>query len=135
MNQDDANAEQTSKKIRELNQKIAEQAAVIEKLWEALQDQCPDYCEDGLIAPGMACPSCTLHNQALAIPTDSKQILADWMRERLGEPVCYKYLYKFNGNSDSQGLPYDPCFVEKFSTYPPSGEDITPLYKLPELLR
>lgn len=125
-NQDDANAEQTSKKIRELNQKVAQQekqiqqlqmaladtealeagtaerccrwreshkmsqakviekSAVIERLQLAIKaveidsDECMDFDE----CTAMLIPLDTYHQLIEAIPTDSKQILADWMREQ-----------------------------------------------------
>lgn len=60
--------------------KIAEQAALIENLRSVLQF----YITNGI------CESLYYKaKSALAIPTDSKQILKDWMREQLGEPVAF----------------------------------------------
>lgn len=62
--------------------KLAEQAAVIEKISEKLKPY-----------PKLAHNTGYFHLQEffeeiLATPTDSKQILADWMREQLGEPAA-----------------------------------------------
>lgn len=69
--------------LSQANQKIAEQAAVIEKLQEKLKDY-----------PRLAHNTGFMHLQqffeeVIAIPTNSKQILAEWLDKVLGAPVGY----------------------------------------------
>lgn len=96
-----------------LGNKVAQQAAVIEKLQSVLQF----YMDNGICEP--------LYYKAkevLAIPTDSKQILVDWMREQLGQPVGV--FYKGHGGEGWRES-HDPAFKVNH----------TPLFKLPKCLK
>lgn len=76
-----------------------EQAAVIEKLKKIL-DMAEAYFEGEDVATIR--DKTTLRfgiNEALTIPTDSKQVLAEWLDKVLGEPVEYR-VYQINGMCD-----------------------------------
>ena len=69
--------------VEDVCNKMAAQAAVIEKLRSVLDKVlCTHYyhTDDGAVSTYEAI-------KVLDIPTDSKQILADWMREQMGEPI------------------------------------------------
>ncbi len=85
----------------ELEQKIAEQAAVIEKLRDVLGEGVGSLHKfsDGFECRCSQCNFVRLKAEALAIPTDSKKILADWLDSVLGEPVEYR-VYQINGMCD-----------------------------------
>lgn len=112
--------------LETLGNKVAQQAAVIERLREVLWDtnKFIDQTYSDLIGSNSleslaARYADTLSlplSKALAIPTDSKQILADWMREQLGEPV-------------NKVIHYDEAGCEHVIHL------AKPLYKLPECLR
>lgn len=119
---------------RELEKYVAEQAAVIEKLTgviQWIQSRCA-----GDAMPNWENTPHTGHsrglildqtNFALAIPTDSQEILKDWMREQLGEPVAYHFRD-------------DPaCFAMPGSgysrEYPTEALDVIPLFGQPEILK
>ena len=77
-----------------LKETIAAQAVVIEKLREALE----------ATKPHVQCDPYAVVLRALAIPTDSKEVLKAWLDEVLGEPVGYMsnesaYRLKHGGNS------------------------------------
>jgi len=108
----------------ELSLKVSEQAAVIEKLRKGLLE-CRKL--NSLDNVGWSIDVSDAIDELLAIPTDSKQILVDWMREQLGEPVAYHFRD-------------DPaCFTMPGSgyshKYPTEALDIVSLYKLPECLK
>lgn len=71
----------------ELEQKIAEQAAVIEKLRDVLGEGVGSLHKfsDGFECRCSQCNFVRLKAEALAIPTDSKKILADWLDSVLGD--------------------------------------------------
>jgi hypothetical protein len=102
--------------------KVIEKSAVIERLQLAIKaveidsDECMDFDE----CTAMLIPLDTYHQLIEAIPTDSKQILADWMREQLGSPVAWKV-------SNAVGIGYG----DTFQALP---ED-TDLFKLPDILK
>lgn len=77
----------------ELEQKIAEQAAVIEKLRDVLGEGVGSLHKfsDGFECRCSQCNFVRLKAKALAIPTDSKQILSDWLDSVLGEPELHAY--------------------------------------------
>ena len=99
----------------ELEQKIAEQASVIERLLSSIKalqgNSCGDYADE-------------ICAEALAIPTDSKKILADWLDSVLGEPSAYQ-------------SKRDPNFVTTLTNtakqWESSGFGIDPLFKKPEI--
>jgi len=67
--------------LETLGNKVAEQAALIEKLTTSVK-----------IAAAHIRPTCPeLYDtlRATIVPADSKQILADWMREQLGDVAGY----------------------------------------------
>lgn len=107
----------------ELEQKIAEQAAVIEKLTAALIAS--DDLLRSLENSGNFYNLCVIkqNQETLAIPTDSKEVLAEWLDKVLGEPFAYV-------------SKRDPSFVttsvrmSKQWVY--SGFGIEPLFKKPE---
>lgn len=98
-----------------LRLQVSEQAAVIEKLRDSLNGCLEMFDPEA--------GSSHLHRvltvkdikQALAIPTDSRQILADWMREQLGEPTTMVTRY--------DGIGWQEVYLDQ------------PLYKLPDILK
>jgi len=117
-----------------LRLQVVEQAAVIEKLREVINsllgpmsgfdpDNKPstfachhhsETCSNCAVLVGNWKVKCAAVQLLLLTKTDSKQILADWMREQLGEPRTYLYKHYY----------YDGSFVES-----------EPLFKLPECLK
>ena len=74
--------------VRVLKQKVAAQAAVIEKLRAAL-DAGPSGLHTFTDNSKCACSQCAfvrLRAEALSIPTESTQILQEWLDSVLGEP-------------------------------------------------
>jgi len=65
----------------ELSLRVVEQAAVIEKLQAGLLKMTTNSFPTVQAVFSLA-------HELIAIPTDSKQVLADWMREQLGEPIA-----------------------------------------------
>lgn len=110
--------------LETLGNKVVEQAAVIEKLRDALL-----YSYENQ-SPLDECNRLIYIERALTIPTDSKQILKDWMREQLGEPISY---LARPDTEDDYPLDYlvlaaDPHpFIVQLT-------DAFPVYKLPECL-
>lgn len=102
-------------RLRAAEQKIAEQAAVIERLLSSIKalqgNSCGDYADE-------------ICAEALAIPTDSKKILADWLDSVLREPSAYQ-------------SKRDPNFVTTLTNtakqWESSGFGIDPLFKKPEI--
>lgn len=85
-------------------EQCAEQAAVIEKLRSALTFTYLNPC----------CSATTIFNvaeEALAIPTDSKQILAEWLDKILGEPL-HTLVFNFK-NSEAVKLKLDVPLFKK----------------------
>lgn len=111
-------------KIETLDNKIVEQAAVIESLRETLNS-----CREMFYPyPGSSHPHRALTIQAikraLSFPTDSKQFLVDWMREQLGEPTAYAF------EDGSLVAERNMEFVAD-----KTGQQVNSLYKLPEFLK
>lgn len=96
-----------------LRQKLTEQAAVIEKLIPALRF---DSLNMSLAEWRDVC------KVAEVARTDSKQILADYLREQIGEPVGYFY-HDLHGDGLRESL--DPVIRSSH----------IPLYKLPKCLK
>lgn len=74
-----------SDKLKEMQQTMAEQAAVIEALQAASLEVVRPFvhAEQGSPIQNL--------RKLLAIPTDSKQILSDWLDSVLGEPELHAY--------------------------------------------
>ena len=79
-NQDLLDADIQAEIERPLLEKINKQAAVIEKLQGYLHQISK---MSGHVVINNTC------TEALAIPTDSKQVLQDWLDSAMGEPVAY----------------------------------------------
>ena len=108
-----------------LRAKMVEQAAAIERLRDALYriatyrtGQCTDLAQELFDREDWA-------TEALSSTTDSKQILADWMREQLGEPAAWVEEGIFMAN---------PFSRKRIKLENPKGVQ-TPLFKLPECLK
>lgn len=82
-----------SDKLKEMQQTMAEQAAVIEALQAASLEVVRPFvhAEQGSPIQNL--------RKLLASPTDSKQVLAEWLDKVLGEPVEYR-VYQINGMCD-----------------------------------
>lgn len=82
-----------SDKLKEMQQTMAEQAAVIEALQAASLEVVGPFvhAEQGSPIQNL--------RKLLASPTDSKQVLAEWLDKVLGEPVEYR-VYQINGMCD-----------------------------------
>lgn len=99
--------------VRELQEQLATQAAVIDEMREALVmcegmvDELRDYpiTHDDII-------------HALSLPSDHKAVLQQWLDKTLGGPVVFAYCE--NGE--------DVCFGHPQGYYP---EDALPLYLKP----
>lgn len=105
--------------------KIAEQAAVIEKLRTALCVMLGDSEADPWLS---AEDKRRVAYEALAIPTDSKQVLNDWMREQLGEPVAWACWA-----DDDNLITQDRASLLRIE--PVQYKNKYPLYKLPDILK
>lgn len=110
--------------LERLGNKVAQQAAVIEKQLDVLRRIATsrtgadtDLVQELFVREDWA-------SEALAIPTDSKQALADWMREQLGDSIA---TLKFGG-----GKPHFSATVVSVNN-PPLGTH--QLFKLPECLK
>ena len=99
--------------LETLGNQVAKQAAVIEKLRGALEKMQRAGRKQGwqqnYESEMNAC------GKALAIPTDSTQILQEWLDEKLGEPVAFE-------TSDYRLV------------HRTTRQDIVPLFKKPELM-
>lgn len=106
-----------TEECRGYREDIQIKSAVIEKLREALYDQ----LNDCINFDGGKLTDCIMEasTKTLAIQTDSKLILIDWMREQLGEPVAYRF---------SKGT------ITKLDSWPHGG-NWQPLFKQPEILK
>jgi hypothetical protein len=107
--------------LETLGNKVAQQAAVIERLLYAIENHNGNY----KLTKAESVELASVVDKAKS--TDSKQILADWMREQLGEPSCWMWEFKHDDGAS-------------FSTKEPAlsirdGVDYQPLYKLPECLK
>ena len=104
-----------SAECREQRETIRLQAAVIERLLSSIKalqgNSCGDYADE-------------ICAEALATPTDSKKILAEWLDSVLGEPSAYQ-------------SKRDPNFVTTLTNtakqWESSGFGIDPLFKKPEI--
>lgn len=103
------------------NLRIIEQAAVIEKLRGALAGIRNPVGRSTAQLKGIAI-------QALAIPTDSKKILSEFMREQLGEPVGV--FANVNALTPENGERWEHMVDDAHD-----GEDYIHLFKLPECLK
>ena len=102
--------------------KIAAQAAVIEKLRGALFDI---NTSGGLDECGSGFSPRWVAKHALSTQTDSKQILQEWLDEKLGEPVSYV----------EEGIFLATPFSRKRINFESPYSVQTPLFKKPELLK
>lgn len=105
--------------LETLGNKVAQQAAVIEKLQNALKTA-TSICWSNFSESQEV-----ILEEALATPTDSKQILADWMREQLGDPKAW--LYQDNSGATFSLLVDSPDELSSWKRFP--------LYKPPECLK
>ena len=71
--------------LEKLGNQVAEQAAVIEKLRDAHKKVVRSSNMEDKLEIAM------ISHTALAIPTDSTQILQEWLDEKLGDPVAWLY--------------------------------------------
>lgn len=110
--------------LETLGNKVAEQAAVIEKQLDVLRRIATSRtgADTDLVQELFAREDWA--SEVLAIPTDSKQTLADWMREQLGDSIA---TLKFGG-----GKPHFSATVVSVNS-PPLGTH--QLFKLPECLK
>lgn len=109
----------TEESITELEQKIAEQAALIELMRKVLIDIEENSDDMGAIESSQ---------EALAIPTDSKQILAEWLDKVSGGAVGYQELF----NAIAAGT--NPYADSGISISVKAFTDcIGPLFKKPEI--
>ena len=99
-----------------LYKKIAAQAAVIEKLRDVIE----------FIRPAAEITNEELEviDVALSIPTDSTQILQEWLDAKLGEPMVYAF------EDGSMIVERDMEFVAD-----KTGQRVDPLFKKPEILK
>ena len=108
-------------RLREQN---IEQAAVIEKLKHELKSLIEfEMLNTGARHSGELCCEFQLAVDAISIPTNSKQILADWLDSQLGEPVGYEVI-----TSDNKQM------ITSFEVHL-SGHSCTPLFKKPDVLK
>lgn len=100
-----------------LKETIAAQAVVIEKLREALE----------ATKPHVQCDPYAVVLRALAIPTDSKEVLKAWLDEVLGEPVGWLQ------TSVEEGLDTTLLRCHKPKKFNPEWWKFEPLFRKPAL--
>lgn len=114
--------------LKALGNQVAAQAAVIEKLRDALSS-----CKEEYIRFPVDEQKYTLTHDhdlvksALAIPTDSKQILQEWLDAKLGEPFTYVYRYYSPYGGDETELSFTRSTTDAIESIP--------LFKKPEILK
>lgn len=98
--------------LETLGNQVAAQAVIIEKLMDELF---AEYVMD------CSAHTANLKIEALSIPTDSKQTLAEWLDEHLGLPTAWSYQ---NAYTDHVYLKWDKT---------EGGRHWVPLYRKPEI--
>lgn len=111
-----------------LRLQVIEQSAVIEKLSLLINDWLDAGTTHDLNETRAA------FTEALTTSTDSKQILADWMREQLGEPIGEML------SAHAKPVPEMDQWCKEILLYSPNNpydlpKHRIPVYKLPECLK